>query len=81
VTQAIDQVPDEQIRRESEMPTNQRSRLWCLGTAVVFAFTLLAPVAVNAQDDVAALAPAAPVGEDTNPQDVRAARALAARSE
>jgi hypothetical protein len=79
VTQAIDQVPDEQNRRESAMPTNQRTRLWCLSTAVVFAFTLLAPVAVNAQDDVAALAPAAPVGEDTNPQDVRAARALAAQ--
>jgi hypothetical protein len=53
--------------------------LWCLGTAVVFAFTLLAPVAVNAQDDDAALAPAAPAGEDSSTQDVRAARALAAQ--
>jgi hypothetical protein len=61
------------------MSTNQRSRLWGLGTAVVFAFTLLAPVAVNAQDDVAVLAPAAPAGDDTTTQDVRAARALAAQ--
>jgi hypothetical protein len=61
------------------MSTNQRSRSWCLGTAVVFAFTLLAPVAVNAQDDVAALVSAAPAGEDTDIQDVRAARALAAQ--
>jgi hypothetical protein len=61
------------------MSTNQRSRSWCLGTAVVFAFTLLAPVAVNAQDDVAVLVSAAPAGEDTDIQDVRAARALAAQ--
>jgi hypothetical protein len=63
------------------MFTTYRSRPWCLGTAVVFAFTLLAPVAVTAEDDVAALAPvAAPVEETRSAAAVRAAtRALTAQ--
>jgi hypothetical protein len=61
------------------MSTTHRSRLWCLGTAVVFALTLLAPVAVNAEEEFAALAPAAaPSVDETSADEVRAARALAA---
>jgi hypothetical protein len=63
------------------MSTNHRARLLCLGKAVALALILLAPVAVNAEDDVTVLAPAAaPSVEDTSADDVRAAtRAIAAQ--
>ena len=62
------------------MSTIHQSRRLVFGFATVFALTLLAPVPVTAQDDVTALAPvaAAPV-DDTNVEDVRATRALAAQ--
>jgi hypothetical protein len=69
------------------MFTINRSRLVYLGSAVVFAFTLLAPGAVTAQEevavtgqkDVAELAPvAAPTVAGTSADEVRAIRALAA---
>jgi hypothetical protein len=47
----------------------------------MFSLTLLAPVAVNAEDEVAALAPvAAPSVDETSAEDVRATRAIAAES-
>ena len=63
------------------MSTNHRTRLSCLGSAVALALMLLAPVAVNAEDHVTALAPvAAPSVEDTSADNVRAAtRAIAAQ--
>jgi hypothetical protein len=62
------------------MSTIHRSRSLVFGIATVFAFTLLAPVAVMAEEEVAALAPvAAPAVASTSSDDVRAARALAAQ--
>ena len=61
------------------MSTNHRSRSLVFGIATVFALTLLAPLAVTAEEEVAALAPAAaPSVDETNADEVRAARALAA---
>jgi hypothetical protein len=61
------------------MSTSYRSRSLVFGIATVFAFTLLAPLAVTAQEGVVAVAPlAAPAVVSTSSDDVRAARALAA---
>jgi len=61
------------------MSMNYGSRSLVFGIATVFAFTLLAPVAITAQEEVAALAPvAAPSVDETSADEVRAARALAA---
>jgi hypothetical protein len=62
------------------MSTIHQARRLVFGFATVFALTLLAPVTVTAQDDIAAMAPvaAAPV-DDTHVEDVRATRALAAQ--
>jgi hypothetical protein len=63
------------------MSRNYQSRRLFFGIAAVFAFTLLAPAAVTAEDEVAAVAPvAAPSVDDTSADAVRvAARALAAQ--
>ncbi len=61
------------------MSMNYRTRSLAFGIATVFALTLLAPVAVNAEEEVAALAPvAAPSVDETSADEVRAARALVA---
>jgi hypothetical protein len=60
------------------MSMNYRSRSLVFGIATVFALTLLAPVAVTAEE-VAALAPvAAPSADETSADEVRAIRAVAA---
>ena len=57
-----------------------RSRSLVFGIATVFALTLLAPLAVTAEEEVADLAPvAAPAAVGTSPEEVRAIRALAAQ--
>ena len=62
------------------MSTNHQSRRRHFGIIAVLAFTLLAPVAVTAQEEVADLAPvAAPVAVSTSPEEVQAIRALAAQ--
>jgi hypothetical protein len=62
------------------MSTMHQARRLVFGSTVVFALTLLAPVAVTAEDEVAVMAPvAAPSVDDTSVDAVRAAtRALAA---
>jgi hypothetical protein len=61
------------------MSMNHRSRSLVFGFATVFAFTLLAPAAVTAQEEAAVLAPvAAPSVDETSGEDVRAIRAVAA---
>ena len=63
------------------MSTIQQSRRRFSGIIAVLAFTLLAPVAVTAQDEVADLAPvAAPAAVGTSIDEVRATRALAAQN-
>jgi hypothetical protein len=63
------------------MSTTNRSRSLFIGSAVVFAFTLLAPVTVMAEEEVADLAPvAAPAAVGTSIDEVRATRALAAQN-
>jgi len=69
-------------RKEAAMFTIPQSRLLCLGSAVALAFMLLAPVAVNAEEDeILALAPvAAPSVDEPSVDAVQAAaRALAAQ--
>jgi hypothetical protein len=61
------------------MSMNHRSRSLVFGFATVFAFTLLAPAAVTAQEEAAVLAPvAAPSVDETSADEVRAIRAVAA---
>jgi hypothetical protein len=62
------------------MSTILRSRSLVFGIATVFAFTLLAPVAITAQEEeIAVLAPvAAPAVDETSADEVRATRAIAA---
>jgi len=63
------------------MSTTHQSRRRIFGIIAVLALTLLAPVAVNAQDEVADLAPvAAPAAVGTSVDEVRATRALAAQN-
>ena len=62
------------------MSTIHQSRRLSFGSAALFAFTLLVPAAVTAEDDVAVMAPvaaAAVVG--TSAEDLRATRVLAAQ--
>src|SRR5215207_8878382 len=67
-------------RKELEMSTNHQSRRLSFGIAALFAFTLLVPAAVTAEDEVAVMAPvAAPAVVGTSAEDVRATRALAAQ--
>jgi hypothetical protein len=62
------------------MFTTHQSRRLVFGSAVVFALTLLAPVAVAAEDDITAMAPvAAPSADETGADAVLATRALAAQ--
>jgi hypothetical protein len=63
------------------MSTIHQSRRLFFGIVTVFAFTLLVPAAVTAEDEVAALVPvAAPSVDNTSADDVRVAtRALAAQ--
>jgi hypothetical protein len=62
------------------MSTIHPSRRRTFGIAALFALTLLAPVAVTAEEDVTVLAPvAAPSVDDTSAAAVRATRALAAQ--
>jgi hypothetical protein len=61
------------------MPRIHRFRNLVFGSATVFALTLLAPLGVTAEDEVADLAPiAAPAVVGTSVEDVGATRALAA---
>jgi hypothetical protein len=61
------------------MSMNHRSRSLVFGIATAFALTILAPVAVNAEEETAALAPvAAPSVDETSDDEVRAISALAA---
>ena len=63
------------------MSTIQQSRRRVSGIIAVLAFTLLAPVAVTAQDEVADLAPvAASAAVGTSIDEVRGTRALAAQN-
>ena len=63
------------------MSTIHQSRRRYVGIIAVFALTLLTPVAVNAEDEVADLAPvAAPAAVGTSVDEVRATRALAAQN-
>jgi len=63
------------------MSTTHQSRRRFFSIIAVLALTLLAPVAVNAQDEVADLAPvAAPAAVGTSVDEVRATRALAAQN-
>jgi hypothetical protein len=63
------------------MSTIHQSRRLFFGIAALFVFTLLAPAAVTAEDEVAALVPvSAPSADDTSADDVRVTtRALAAQ--
>jgi hypothetical protein len=62
------------------MPRMYRFRSLVVGLATVFAVTLLAPLAVTAEEEVADLAPvAAPAAVGTGADEVRAIRALAAQ--
>jgi hypothetical protein len=68
--------------KDPKMSTTNRSRSLFIGSAVVFAFTLLAPVAVTAEEeDITALAPvSAPAVEEPRSDAVWAAnRVLAAQ--
>jgi hypothetical protein len=61
------------------MSTIHQARRLFLGSTVVFALSLLAPVAVMAEDEVAVMAPvAAPAVVGTSAEGIRATRALAA---
>jgi hypothetical protein len=61
------------------MSTTYRSRNLVFGIATVFAVTLLAPLVVTAEEEVAVLAPvAAPSVADPSAEPVRSTRALAA---
>jgi hypothetical protein len=60
------------------MPTIHQARRLFLGSTVVFALLLLAPVAVTAEDEVAVMAPVAGPLVVGTVEDVRATRALAA---
>ena len=60
------------------MSTIHQARGLFLGSTVVFALSLLAPVAVTAQDEVAVRAPVAGPLVAGTVEDVRAARVLAA---
>jgi len=61
------------------MSTIQQSRRRHVGIIAVLALTLLTPVSVTAQDEVAVMAPvAAPAVVGTSAEGVRATRALAA---
>jgi hypothetical protein len=63
------------------MSTTHQSRRRFFSIIAVLALTLLAPVAVNAQDEVADLAPvAAPAAVGTSVDEVRATRALTAQN-
>lgn len=63
------------------MSTIHRSRSLVFGIATVFTLTLLAPLAVTAEEEVAVMAPdAAPAVVGTSADDVRATRVLAAQS-
>jgi hypothetical protein len=63
------------------MFTIQQSRRRIFGIIVMLALTLLAPVTVNAEDEVADLAlVAAPAAVGTSVDEVRATRALAAQN-
>src|SRR5215208_913747 len=67
-------------RKDPVMSRIHRSRRLVVGLATVFAVTLLAPLAVTAEEEVADLAPvAAPAAVGTSPEEVRATRALAAQ--
>ena len=62
------------------MSTTHQSRRLVFGIATLFALTLLAPVAVTAQDDITTLAPvAAPAVVGTSADDVLVPRVLAAQ--
>ena len=63
------------------MSTNRQSRRLVLGIVAMLALTLLAPVAVTAEDDVAAMAPVTVPAEDATRADAvwAANRALAAQ--
>src|SRR5688500_16974728 len=62
------------------MSTIHPSRRRIFGIAALFALTLLAPVAVTAEDEGAVMAPvAAPAVAGTSAEDVRATRDLAAQ--
>jgi hypothetical protein len=62
------------------MSTIHQSRRLSFGIAALFAFTLLVPAAVTAEDEVAVMAPvAAPAVVGTSVEDVGATRALAAQ--
>jgi hypothetical protein len=60
------------------MSTIHQARRRSIGIIAVLALTLLAPVAVNAEDEVAGLAPVAAPEVVGTVEDVRATRALAA---
>ena len=62
------------------MPRMYRFRRLVVGLATVITVTLLAPLAVTAEEEVADLAPvAAPAAVGTSPEAVRATRVLAAQ--
>src|SRR5215211_6929486 len=67
-------------RKDPVMSRIHRSRRLVVGIATVFAMTLLAPLAVNAEEEVADLAPvAAPAAVGTSAEDVGTTRVLAAQ--
>src|SRR5215218_2300571 len=67
-------------RKDPVMPRMYRFRRLVVGLATVVTVTLLAPLALNAEEEVADLAPvAAPAAVGTSPEEVRAIRALAAQ--
>src|SRR5215207_6329432 len=68
-------------RKDPVMSTIHRSRNLVVGIATVVAVTLLAPLAVTAEEEVADLAPvAAPAVVGTSVDDVGVTRVLAAQS-
>src|SRR5215207_3169282 len=68
-------------RKDPAMSTIHRSRNLVVGLATVVAVTLLAPLAVTAEEEVADLAPvAAPAVVGTSVEDVGVTRVLAAQS-
>src|SRR5215210_3829241 len=67
-------------RKDPVMSRMYRFRRLVVGLATVVTVTLLAPLAVTAEEEVADLAPvAAPAAVGTSPEEVRAIRALAAQ--
>src|SRR5215216_5552650 len=67
-------------RKDPVMSRMYRSRSLVVGLATVVTVTLLAPLAVTAEEEVADLAPvAAPAAVGTSPEEVRAIRVLAAQ--